>query len=288
MPAAVLVSLSSVFALSAIAIFMVAYALGFSALQEQRSQHQLYASFRGLIDPSSPIAPKIGGDISPGTPIAVINSQQAGLHNVMVVEGTLSTDLMKGPGHLRDTPLPGQAGQSFVLGRSVTAGAPFAHITRLHAGNLITVETGQGTYRFTVDDVRTAGDTRPAIPVGGSVLTLMTSSGSGLIGSLAPGHVVYVDATLHGTPAPPPTGTGGRLLVHPVAVPTAELPGRTDPSSWPFVVLWLQALIVSGVAAVWSWLRWGRWQTWLVATPILLGVLWGLSEEAMRLLPNLV
>ena len=66
MPAVALIVFSSVAALSAIAIFLVVYALGFSALQEQRSQHQLYASFRGLISPSSPIAPRIGGVILAG------------------------------------------------------------------------------------------------------------------------------------------------------------------------------------------------------------------------------
>jgi sortase A len=286
--AALLVSLLSLLALSILAIFVVVYALGFSALQEQRSQHQLYAAFRGEIDPSSAIAPSIGGLINPGTPIALINAPQAGLHNVMVVEGTSSSDLMKGPGHLRDTPLPGQVGQSFLLGRSLTAGAPFRHITHLHAGDTITVETGQGTFRYTVNDIRTAGVTKPAIPVAGSVLTLMTSAGSGAFGSLAPGHVVYVDATLQGATAPAPTSPSGQLLSRPIAVPTSELPGHNDPSGWPFVVFWLQALIVAAVAAVWSWMRWGRWQTWLVATPILLGVMWGLSEQAMRLLPNLL
>jgi sortase A len=39
---------------------------------------------------------------------------------------------------------------------------------------------------------------------------------------------------------------------------------------------------------VWAWLRWGRWQTWLVGLPLCLAVLWGISENALLLLPNLV
>jgi sortase A len=92
---------------------------------------------------------------------------------------------------------------------------------------------------------------------------------------------VYVDATLQGKAVAAP---GGR----PVAVPVSELPGRSDPGAWPYLVFWLQALIVVGVASVWAWMRWGRWQTWLVGAPILLAVLWGISEESMRLLPNLL
>jgi sortase A len=281
MAAAVAVTLMSVTALSAVAVFLLAYALGFSALQEQRSQHQLYASFRGVLDPSSVKAPAIGGVIPAGTPVALINASAAGLHNTVVVEGTSSGDLLNGPGHLRDSPLPGQAGQSFILGKSVTAGAPFRHITDLRRGEVITVTTGQAAFTYVVDGLRSGGSTLPAVPAGGSVLTLATSAGSGWDGSVAPSHVVYVDATLKGPVAPTPAG-------RPIAVPVAELPGHNDPGGWPYLVFWLQALIVVSVAAVWSWMRWGRWQTWLVAAPILLGVMWGISEESMRLLPNLL
>jgi sortase A len=54
------------------------------------------------------------------------------------------------------------------------------------------------------------------------------------------------------------------------------------------VVLWLQGLVLVSVAMVWAWSRWGHWQTWLVGISLLLGVLWGLSEATMRLLPNLL
>jgi sortase A len=281
MPGGVFVTLASVAALSGVAIFMLAFALGFSALQEQRSQHQLYASYRGLLSPSSPIAAQIGGPISPGAPVALLNSQQAGLHNAIVVQGTSPADLLKGPGHLRDSPLPGQFGQSILLGRSLTAGAPFRGVTNLRKGDVITVTTGQGTFRFVVSDLRIAGSTLPPLPAGGALLTLVTSYGSGWLSHLAPSHVVFVDATLQGKAVSAPAD-------QPVAVPSSELPGRSDPGAWPFLVFWLQALIVSGAGTVWAWVKWSRWQTWLVGAPIILGVLWGLSEEAMRLLPNLM
>jgi sortase A len=175
-----------------------------------------------------------------------------------------------------------------VFGRSVTGGAPFRHIDQLHTGDLLTVSTGQGQFRYIVSDVRTAGDPKPALPAGSSLLTLITAHGSGFFGSLAPSRVVYVDAALEGPAAPAPTDTNGNLLKRPIAVPTAELPGRSDPNAWPFLVLWLQALIISGGAGVWSWMRWGRWQTWLVAVPIIFSVMWALSQEGMRLVPNIV
>jgi sortase A len=280
-PLPVVVAMAATAMLAVLAGFLAVFAFGLSALQEQRSQHQLYASFRGLLDPSSPVAPRIGGVISPGTPVAVINSQVAGLHNVMIVEGTSSNDLMKGPGHLRDTPLPGQVGQAIVMGKSVIADGPFRHITRLGAGSTITVTTGQGTFTYRVIDTRVGGSKLPAVPVNGSILTLATSTGSGVLGHLAPSHVVYVDAALKGRAVAAPKG-------RPVAVPASELPGQGDPGAWPYLIFWLQALLVGSVAAVWSWRRWGRWQTWLVATPVMIAILWGVAAEAIRLLPNLM
>jgi len=281
LPVSVKVVFSSIAGLAAVAVFLAVYALGLSALQEQRSQHQLYASLRGLLSPSSPVAPRIGGVIPPGTPVALINAPAAGLHNVVVVEGTSSGDLLAGPGHLRDSPLPGQAGQSLILGKSVTAGAPFRHVTAFRTGDPITVTTGQKTFTFHVIDQRVGGSPLPALPSGGALLTLVTSTGSGWLGHLAPSHVVYVDATLVGRPVATPAG-------RPVAVPVSELPGRSDPGAWPYLILWLQGLVLAGVGAVGAWMRWGRWQTWLVAIPVLLGVLWGISQESMHLLPNLL
>jgi sortase A len=273
------ITLASVMAFSVVALFLGAFAFGLSGLQEQRSQDQLYASFRGLLDPSSPIAPSIGGAIAPGSPVALLNSPVAGLHNVVVVEGTTSGDLLDGPGHLRDSPLPGQAGESILMGKSTTAGAPFGDIMRLRSGDVINVTTGQGRFRFVVEGQRVAGDPLPEIPTSGALLTLVTSSGSGWLGRLAPSHLVYVDAKLQGKDVAAPSG-------RPSAVTPAEIQGHGDPSAWPFVVFWLQALLAGSVALAWLWPRWGLPRTWLVGAPVLFGILWGLSTEAMRLLPN--
>jgi sortase A len=278
-PGPVVVTLAGITAFSVIALFFGAFAFGLSGFQEQRSQDQLYASFRGLLDPSSPVGPSIGGAIAPGSPVALIDAPEAGLHNVVVVEGTSSSDLLEGPGHLRDSPLPGQLGESIVMGKSATAGAPFGGLTRLHKGDVISVTTGQGTFRFVVEGERVAGDKLPEIPPSGSLLTLVTSAGSGWLGQFAPNHLVYVDAELRGKLVGTPPGRA-------VDVPAAEIQGRSDPGAWPFIVFWLQALLVGAIGAVWLWSRWGPLKTWLVAAPVLFGILWGLSNEAMRLLPN--
>ena len=278
-PGPLLVALATALSFSMVAVFFGAFVFGLSALQEQRSQHQLYASFRGLLDPSSPIAPSIGGVIAPGTPVALLNSPRAGLRNVVVVEGTSSNDLLDGPGHLRDSPLPGQVGESILMGRSTTAGAPFAGVTKLEKGDVVTVTTGQGTFRFVVEGRRLAGDPLPQLPVSGALLTLVTSTGQGWLGRLAPSELEYVDAALDGKAVTAPPG-------RPIAVPAQEIQGHGDPTAWPFVVLWLEALLVGAVLAVLMWFRLGLVKSWLLGAPVLFAILWGLSTEALRLLPN--
>ena len=307
-PSGIAISLASVLSLGVVGMFLAVYAVGFSALQEQRSQHQLYAQFRGLLDPSSQTAPATGGTITPDTPVALVNAPAAGLHQVMVVEGTSSSDLMHGPGHLRDTPLPGQVGDSVLIGKNLIAGGPFRHITALTVGDAITVTTGQGTFTFHVIDVRRTGDPIRSEPAGSAELTLITAAGSGLMGQVAPNHIVSVDALLSGSAVHP-------TAPHPSAVPESELPGHTDPGAWPFVLLWVQALVIAGIAtavAGWYWsrptddpgadadgtdsvvpdgtgsARFGVWRAWLLGGPLIFGVLWGLATEATRLLPNIL
>jgi sortase A len=265
---------------SLVIVFFGLYAYVLSAVQEQRSQHQLYAQLRGLLDPSSTVAPSIGGHIVPGTPVALLNATAAGLHNVVVVEGTSSSDLLTGPGHLRNSPLPGQPGESIIMGKSATAGAPFAHIVSLRKGDTIDVTTGQGAFRFIVFDQRVAGDPLPHIPPSGAMITLVTATGSSWLGDLAPTHIVYVDAALSGSVVPAPSG-------RPTTIPTNEIQGHGDPSAWLYVVLWFLGVVAGSFALAWLWARWRFWRAWIISAPVLLGLLWGLSTEVMRLLPNI-
>jgi sortase A len=271
--------LSIALGLSAVVVFFAAFALWFGGLQEQRSQHLLYAEFRGLLDPSSEVAPSIGGAIPSGTPVALITAPAAGIRNVMVVQGTTSGDLLKGPGHLADTPLPGQIGQSVLIGRSTTAGAPFGAITRLRSGDLIEVITGQGAFDYVVQGQLGAGDQLPTIRGNSGLLTLVTAEGHGWLGPLSPDHLVYVDAKLKGTARAVPKGL-------PATVPAADIQGHNDPGAWAFVLLWSLALVAGSAACWWMWSRWGIIQTWLVGAPVLFAILWALSSEAIRLLPN--
>ena len=273
------VALAIILFVSVVTVFFGAFAFGLGGLQEQRSQHQLYLASRGLLDPSSPVAPEIGGAIPDGSPVALLNAPAAGFRNVVVVEGTSAGDLLNGPGHRRDTPLPGQAGESVLLGRSMTAGAPFGGITRLQRGDVITVTTGQGRFRYTVQGQLQAGAKLPTITTRSGLLTLVTSGGSGSLGGLAPNHLVYVDAKLQGTAVAAPKD-------QPASVPAADVQGHDDPGAWPYVALWMAGLIAAAIACWRLWSRSGLLRIWLVGAPVLLGLLWGFSTQGMRLLPN--
>lgn len=72
----------------------------------------------------------------------------------MFVEGTDSESLRRGPGHLRDTPLPGEGGTVGLAGHRTTYGAPFRNIDRLAAGDSIRVDMPYGRFTYRVRRTR--------------------------------------------------------------------------------------------------------------------------------------
>ena len=266
--------------LGILGMWFLLYATVLSAIQERSDQGRLYNSFRSqLALETSPI----GAPIAHGQPVALIDVPKAGISNLVVVEGTTSEDLRRGPGHRSDSPLPGQIGTSYVFGRGVMFGAPFRHLASLKAGDIVTVITGQGTFAFRVADVRRAGDRLPpAVAPGGSRVTLVSSTSNGWRSGWAPDHVIYVDADLargpaSGLPAPLPSAVSGRAQAM-----------QGDPKALVPMIFWLEGLALAVIAVVWASIRWGRLQTWIVGAPILIGMLWGTSGALSAFLPNLV
>ena len=117
-------------------------------LSEARAQHLLYTEYRTQLATETAPTGALDYDGKPvveGSPVALMSIPAIGLHDVVVVDGTTSGDLLDGPGHLRTTPLPGNVGTSLVMGRSTTYGAPFGKITSLVPGDDITVLGAQGS-----------------------------------------------------------------------------------------------------------------------------------------------
>lgn len=264
-----------------LAVWMILYAFVLSGFHERHEQVGRYASFREAL--AAQTAP-LGGVITPGTPVALLSAPELGIRDQVVGEGTTSGDLMSGPGHRRDTPLPGQVGISVVYGRSTLFGAPFADIAGARVGQTIRVTTGQGTFTFTVRGVRHVGDRFPpplAATDGG--LTLVTSEGASAGNLWQPQRPVYVDTVLTGKTKAQPA-----LVGRPAAVPASEQALARDTSD-VYVLVLLLALVIGAVSLVtWGLARWGRWQVWLVGAPIVAATLWAASQSAAHLLPNLM
>ena len=260
----------------------ILYVVGLSSFSAARSQQLLYADFRATVsETNGDTYVPIGGAIPLGTPIALIEAPQIGLRYV-VVEGTDGDDLRAGPGHKRNTPLPGQAGVSVIYGRSLAYGGPFRHITELVPGDAITVTTGQGTFTYLVEKIRRAGDPIPdTLPSDGSRLRLVTAEGVSWRDGWAADRTVYVDSILQGPTLPTPAG-------RPTAVSASEEALASEPGALVPVVLWLQLLLIVGCGLAWAQVRWGSSPTWLVGLPVLLAALWAASDSAMALLPNLM
>jgi sortase A len=256
-----------------------AYALWFSALPQGRAQEDLYNQLRYNLSQGN--APADTGDpIAPGTAVVLLQAPSIGLSQV-VVEGTSSGDMMDGPGHRRDSPLPGQPGASVIYGHDTEFGAPFANITRLRPGDDITATTWQGEFTYRVTAIREPGDPLPApLNKGQSLLTLATAQGTGWREGWVPNHVVYVDAMLQGDSQLPPPG---RVL----DVDDVEKPMQGDQNGFITLVLWLQALAVTVAFAFWARKRWSGPQTWLIAGPVLVAAVWGAAASMAVLLPNL-
>jgi hypothetical protein len=187
---------------------------------------------------------------------------------------------MKGPGHRRDSVLPGQAGGSVIFGRQAAYGGPFGQAAALPVGSTIEVVTGQGDFVYEVTGVRRAGDPQPApVEAGKGRLTLVTAGGAPYV----PSSVVRIDAELQGEAAETP----GRVF-GPAALAPAELPLQGDRSAWVPLVFWAQGLLVASLGFVLLRARWGRWQTWVVGVPVLAIVGLGVANQIARLLPNLM
>ncbi|MEV0731030.1 sortase [Polymorphospora sp. NPDC050346] len=269
-------SVAGALTLVALLVFgFVGYLLVVSPLQQQRTQNNLFDQIRG--DLAQATAP-IGGAIAPGTPVAVLTAPSIGLETV-VVEGTSAADLLAGPGHRRDTPLPGQAGVSLLYGRAGTFGAPFRRVPDLVPGATVNLVTGQGEVTYRVEGVRRDGDPLPApLPAGGGRLTLVTTDATRM---LTAADTVFVDAVLVGEPWPAPAG-------RPRLVAAYERALQPDPTAAFPLVLWLQALALAAGGLTWARHRWGRVEAWVVGTPIVLACGWQVYEAAVRLLPNLL
>jgi LPXTG-site transpeptidase (sortase) family protein len=191
-------------------------------------------------------------------------------------EGTSAEALKSGPGHRRDTVLPGQVGVGVVMARRTGYGGPFSRLAELRRSDVLKATTGQGEHMLRVLDVRHANDPRPAVPAKGEGrLTLVTADGPPYL----PSDVLGVDAGL----VTPAAASSGVLPAY--ALPDAEQAMAGDNGAlvgWGLVLV----LAAGGVVYTYQWL--GLWQAWVIGVPVLGALGLTVADNIASLLPNLL
>ena len=268
--------------LSTLLLGFVAHVTVVGSLQHARAQYVLYQQLRtdlalatsplGQLDVNSKL-------VANGTPIGLMTVTRLGINEV-VVQGTRPGDLTAGPGHRRDTAYPGQPGTSIVMGRQATYGGPFGSLSGVVPGDQITFTTGQGTSKYSVFGIRREGDLQPeTLKAGEGRLELVTADGI----PLAPSGALHIDAALTSTVFDAPTPSFTKEVLDP-----SEFAMASDESGWFATLFWLTWLTIAVVALRWVRSRWGMWQTWIVALPVLLALGGATAGAAITNLPNLL
>jgi sortase A len=71
--------------------------------------------------------------------------------NSVIVQGTDTPSLRKGPGHYPETPFPGQGGTSAIAGHRTTYLAPFRQIDSMGRGDSLSLEMPYATFTYRVE-----------------------------------------------------------------------------------------------------------------------------------------
>src|ERR1700722_14109673 len=156
----------TMFTILAVTLIGFAVWLSFgSRLYFARVQVEAYETLRvQLANGTAPVGPTNPYNpnqlVALGTPVALLEIPALHMQDV-VMEGTTGQVMEGGPGHVRDTPLPGQQGGSVILGRRAAYGAPFAGLGSLAPGDPISVVTQEGVAKYQVIDIRRAGSPLP-------------------------------------------------------------------------------------------------------------------------------
>lgn len=217
---------------------------------------------------------RIGGAIPVGTPIAILRIPELGIRQV-VAEGSTARVTQGGAGHVRATPIPGQAGNSVIVARRSTFGAPFRGLGSLRRGDRVAITTGQGVARYRITSVGTAPADDASLFATTSRqgrITLLTADPP-----LTASRYLVARGELIGTPA--------ASTPHVRTITTAESGLTGDATGLLAVAAGLLVLLVAGAAGTWLFLRWRPWSAYVVVVPVVIAGAWITFEAAARLLP---
>jgi sortase A len=278
-------------------LLFVAYQLWGTGIYEAQAQNRLKDQFHQQLQQRTPSTTTTTADPSvtttlPSTTVPPVeappNGDALGRIDIpkiglsaYVVEGVDVGDLRKGPGHYPGTPLPGQLGNSAIAGHRTTYGAPFGDLDQLAAGDEITVQTVQGTFKYTIDV-----DPFAVSPDDGDVLLPKEGAATLTLTTCNPKYSaaerLIIKATLElpkgATPLPPSPGT--KTAPRKISGLSGERSSRSP------AILW--GIIVAFIGLLWWWLfhRYPRWTTWFVGVIPFLAALFVCYTYVERLLPS--
>lgn len=138
----------------------------YAAIQQQRAERELeeledaflerrFGGLQALTNTRAArkLANALAKELETGKGVGRIRISSVGL-DAVIVEGTATTTLQKGPGRYRDTGLPGQGATIAVAGHRTTYLAPFRRIAELDAGDEMIVEMPYGSFTYTIEETR--------------------------------------------------------------------------------------------------------------------------------------
>lgn len=252
-----------------------------SETNSQEVRHALAeAAALNKLPTGPPVAAPRTGDPAEGEPVGDIRIPVIGVSQV-VVEGTNTPDLRKGPGHYIGTPLPGQVGNASIAGHRTTYGHPFYNLDGVKVGDPIVLTTLQGifVYDTTKSFVVSPSDTTVIKNAFADTLTLTTCNPR-----FSASTRLIVQARLAHSQLFPNKGLPvGRLNADPKS---GDLAGNsnvelTQTLFWGFLVL---VLLGSILFTAWRFRR-QRWMIWGVGTLGMLVLLWFFFGAISPLLP---
>jgi sortase A len=104
----------------------------------------------GITKKARILADRFEPHLQEGHAIGRIKIDRIGL-SIVVVQGTDTASLEKGPGHYRNTPIPGQPGTVAIAGHRTTYLAPFRHIDEIRDGDEVRIEMPYAAFTYTVE-----------------------------------------------------------------------------------------------------------------------------------------
>ncbi len=247
------------------------------------------------------IDPEVLAALTPvqGEPYAQIRIPSIGVDET-VVYGIRVGDLRKGPGIFPSNPMPGTPGNAAIAGHRTTWGEPFHDIDLVQPGDEIVVETLQGEFTYVVEAHEDSEGNEVGhfiVPANG--IHVLDDYGDDRI-TLVACHPkwssrqrIIVTGLLTEPPVEPPPTTAP-----PVVDDDDEGPALPDePEDWgegldgdraalmPTLV-WGSLFTVALLAAIVIGRWWRRWPVYLLASPVLIWLLWTSFVYLDQLMPS--